>query len=188
MMESFIQQSVTTPHVIRAADRFAAIAHGEINQRRKYSGLPYIVHPRSVAQRVSTVAGHTIDMLAAALLHDVLEDTQRKDVEIRDQFGDAVADLVWELTDQVPQSAGNRATRKRLEAERLAQVSAAAQTVKLADLIDNSVDILRYDLGFARVYLPEKLRLVGVMDKGDAGLREQAMTTVEAGLRLLSHA
>ena len=175
------------PAMVRAADQFAAMAHGEIDQRRKYSGAAYIVHPRAVAKRVSLVPDHTLDMLAAALLHDVLEDTRRTEVEIRTLFGSVVADMVMHLTDQVPASVGNRAVRKRLEAQRLAQTSAQVQTVKLADLMDNSVDILRNDRGFARVYLPEKMYLVEVMDKGDAQLRSEAMATIEAGLRIMSH-
>jgi (p)ppGpp synthase/HD superfamily hydrolase len=175
------------PALVRAADQFAAMAHGEINQRRKYSGVPYIAHPRAVAKRVSFVPDHTVEMLAAALLHDVIEDTRRTEVEIRAQFGNVVADMVMELTDQVPSSVGNRAVRKRLEGLRLAQTSARVQTVKLADLMDNSVDILNNDRGFARVYLSEKMYLVEVMDKGDARLRDEAMATIESGLRALSH-
>jgi (p)ppGpp synthase/HD superfamily hydrolase len=175
------------PAIVQAADQFASMAHGEIDQRRKYSGAPYIVHPRAVARRVGSVADHTDDMLAAALLHDVIEDTRRTEGEIRTLFGEVVADMVMDLTDQIPLSVGNRALRKRLEAQRLAWTSAQVQTVKLADLVDNSVDILRQDRGFARVYLPEKMYLVEMMDKGDARLRDEAMATIEAGLRMLSH-
>ena len=59
------------PLVIKA-DTFADLSHS--GQVRKYTGEPYIVHPREVATLVSTVA-HTPEMLAAALLHDVVEDT-----------------------------------------------------------------------------------------------------------------
>ena len=158
--------------LISLADRIAASAHA--GQVRKWTLEPYVEHPRSVAALVRTVP-HTPAMVAAALLHDVLEDTTTTADELREQVGDEVTQLVIELTDQIGLERGNRATRKRLEAERLATVSAAAQTVKVADLIDNSRSIVAHDRGFARIYLAEKALLLSLLTKADDGLRVLAL-------------
>lgn len=141
---------------------FARQAHA--GQVRKYTGEPYINHCEAVAELVRSVPGHTPEMVAAALLHDTIEDTGTTRDQIAAEFGEVVAALVMELTDQIPKSSGNRATRKRLEAERLATVSLAAKNIKLADLIDNSRTIVPRDPGFARVYLKEKARILKLFD------------------------
>jgi (p)ppGpp synthase/HD superfamily hydrolase len=77
----------------RCALEFATTAHASINQRRKYTGEPYIVHPIAVAELVRSVP-HTPEMIAAAYLHDVVEDTPVTIEEIREEFGPQVAELV----------------------------------------------------------------------------------------------
>ena len=154
---------------------FATLAHGD--QRRKYTGEMYIVHPIEVMEIVKTVP-HDDAMLAAALLHDVVEDTDVTLEEIRTSFGDDVASLVDDLTDVSKPEDGNRKTRKALDREHSAQSSARAQTIKLADLISNSRDILENDPHFAKVYLAEKELLLEVLTKGDKSLHEQASTFI----------
>lgn len=80
------------------AHAFATDAHGDIDQRRKYTGEPYIVHPIAVAELVRSVP-HTPEMIAAALLHDVVEDTPVTIEGIETEFGARVAELVGWLTD-----------------------------------------------------------------------------------------
>ena len=158
-------------NLVDRALKFATIAHAD--QKRKYTGKPYIVHPIEVMQIVSTVK-HDEAMLAAALLHDVVEDTDIDLDTIRDVFGDDVASLVDDLTDVSKPEDGNRKVRKALDREHSAQASARAQTIKLADLISNSSDILENDPKFAKVYLAEKELLLEVLTEGDASLRERA--------------
>ena len=158
-------------NLVDRALKFATIAHAD--QKRKYTGKPYIVHPIEVMQIVSTVE-HDEAMLAAALLHDVVEDTDIDLDTIRDVFGDDVASLVDDLTDVSKPEDGNRKVRKALDREHSAQASARAQTIKLADLISNSSDILENDPKFAKVYLAEKELLLEVLTDGDASLRERA--------------
>ena len=158
-------------NLVDRALKFATIAHAD--QKRKYTGKPYIVHPIEVMQIVSTVE-HDEAMLAAALLHDVVEDTDIDLDTIRDVFGDDVASLVDDLTDVSKPEDGNRKVRKALDREHSAQASARAQTIKLADLISNSSDILENDPKFAKVYLAEKELLLEVLTEGDASLRERA--------------
>jgi (p)ppGpp synthase/HD superfamily hydrolase len=104
-------------------------------------------------------------MIAAALLHDVLEDTYVTSEMIAEEFGWKIHKLVVELTDVSKPEDGNRAKRKAIDAERLSQASRDAQIVKLADLIDNSDDIEANDPSFAKVFLKEKAHLISVMDK-----------------------
>ena len=159
--------------IVDRALAFATIAHGE--QKRKYSGEPYIVHPIEVMEIVKTVP-HDEAMLAAALLHDVVEDTEVTLAEIHQAFGEDVASLVDDLTDVSKPEDGNRKLRKALDREHSANSSARAQTVKLADLISNSSDILENDPKFARVYLAEKELLLEVLTQGDPTLHEKAST------------
>lgn len=162
-------------HIVDRALAFATVAHGD--QKRKYSGEPYIVHPVEVMKIVSSV-DHDDAMLAAALLHDVVEDTDVTIEEIEESFGADVADLVSDLTDVSKPEDGNRKFRKAMDRDHSAQSSARAQTVKLADLISNSRDILENDPSFAKVYLREKALLLEVLTLGDRTLHAKAATFV----------
>lgn len=157
--------------IIEKAEQFAVQAHGP--QKRKYSGEPYIVHPIEVSQIVRTVP-HTNAMVAAAILHDVIEDTEATYDDVVVNFGVIIADLVNELTDVSKPEDGNRAVRKSLDRAHLAKASADAQTIKLADIISNSKDIKENDPSFAKVYIPEMKALLEVLDKGDSELMKQA--------------
>lgn len=163
---------------VERARIFATAAHAAVDQRRKYTNEPYIVHPTEVAAIVAGVPGATQEMIAAAWLHDVVEDTQVTEQVIREEFGDAVADIVMWLTDVSRPEDGNRARRKAIDRAHTAQAPAEAQTVKLADLISNTKTITAYDPEFARVYLEEKRQLLEVLTRGDAGLRAVAMSTI----------
>jgi guanosine-3',5'-bis(diphosphate) 3'-pyrophosphohydrolase len=168
----------------RRARRFAAYAHGGIGQLRKYTGEPYITHPAAVVELVRKVGG-TPEMLAAAWLHDVVEDVASVSIQqIEFDFGPFVAELVYELTDR--NTSGNRAQRKRAAAERLAKASTEAQTIKLADLINNSESIVKHDPKFAAVYLVEKDELLRVMTRGDHRLYNLAYATLLTGRALLA--
>ncbi len=155
------------------AKAFAILAHESIGQKRKYTGEPYYVHPIAVCTIVETVT-HDPIVRAAALLHDVVEDTPVTIELVRHQFGDKAADLVADLTDVSRPEDGNRAIRKALDRQHSALACADAQTIKLADLIDNSKSILKHDPKFARVYIKEKIELLKVLTKGNAQLKAQA--------------
>jgi (p)ppGpp synthase/HD superfamily hydrolase len=155
--------------------KFATKAHGD--QKRKYTNDPYIVHPIAVSEIVKTVA-HTDEMVAAALLHDVVEDTDVTLDQIKDKFGSKVAELVGWLTDISRPEDGNRKTRKTLDREHSAEAPADAQTIKLADLIHNTKSIAKHDPHFWKVYKQEKIALLGVLTKGDSALRKIAQEQV----------
>lgn len=157
---------------------FATEAHQRIDHRRKYSNQPYAVHLERVAKTVASVTDDE-EMIAAAWLHDVVEDTPATLDDIERDFGSSIASLVRELTDASKPGDGNRAVRKTIDREHLAQASDRAQTVKLADLIDNCTDITKHDATFARVFLDEMEALLGVLTKGDEGLMRRAQKTME---------
>ena len=154
---------------------FATAAHGD--QKRKYTGDPYINHPIAVAEIVKTVP-HTDEMIAAALLHDVVEDTHVTIDQIANKFGDKVAELVGWLTDISRPEDGNRAFRKSIDRDHSADAPAEAQTIKLADLIHNSISIAEHDPNFWKVYKEEKIELLKVLTKGDKSLMVRAQQQI----------
>jgi (p)ppGpp synthase/HD superfamily hydrolase len=167
--------------VVRKAQVYAMAAHAAVGQKRKYTGEPYIVHPAEVARIVAGVPGSTPDMVAAAWLHDVVEDTGCTFTDIHMAFGIDIATLVGWLTDVSKPEDGNRAVRKALDRAHTAEAPAEAQTIKLADLISNSRSIMQHDAEFARVYLEEKRLLLAVMTRGDRGLHAEASRYVGTG-------
>ena len=157
---------------IRKALLFAAEAHG--NQRRKYTGEPYLVHPMAVSRLVVSAGGDR-QMVVAALLHDTVEDTPVTFQDIRAAFGRDVMELVEDLTDVSRPQDGNRKVRKRIDREHTAMASPRAKTIKIADLIDNTRSIVEHDAAFARVYLAEKRLLLEVLQQGHPVLYGMAM-------------
>jgi (p)ppGpp synthase/HD superfamily hydrolase len=154
--------------LVEKALTFATKAHE--GQVRKYTGVPYIVHPIEVMEIVKSVSDDAA-MHAAALLHDVVEDTDVTIQEIQREFGEDVAGLVDDLTDVSKPEDGNRKLRKGLDRAHSALASDRAQTIKLADMISNGRDILKNDRSFAKLFLSEKDQLLQVMTEGDPKLR-----------------
>jgi len=163
--------------VVERARIFATAAHAAVSQRRKYTNEDYIVHPAEVVSIVKSVK-HTPEMLAAAWLHDTVEDTGLAIDDIATEFGDAIASMVYWLTDVSKPEHGNREVRKAIDREHSANAPPDVQTIKLADIISNSSTILHYDPKFAKVYLKEKQLLLAVMNKGDSELLVRAHSIV----------
>lgn len=118
---------------------FAADKHR--NQRRKDAeASPYINHPIALANVLANEGGIDDErVLLAAVLHDTIEDTDTTHDELVQWFGEEVARIVAEVTDD---KSLPKAERKRLQIEHAAHISHAAQLVKLADKICNLRDIL----------------------------------------------
>jgi (p)ppGpp synthase/HD superfamily hydrolase len=175
--------------LVQKARLFAANAHAAVKQCRKYTNEPYIMHPYRVASLVSTVP-HTDEMLAAAWLHDTVEDTHVSLEEIEEKFGDKIAAMVSWLTDQRPTS-GGRAIRIEQNRLRLADAPPEVKTIKLADLLDNVSCIAQYDAQFAFTYLDEKYEALKVLTQGDPSLFAKTHESIllcaaQIGLRLKS--
>lgn len=103
-------------------------------QIRKFSGLPYFTHPKGVARIIEHLTGDET-MVVTAFLHDILEDTQTSEEEIRTQFGDDVLNLVRELTSN---SSDIRKFGKASHLfNKMVQLSDRALIIKLADRLHN---------------------------------------------------
>lgn len=178
MLHPFTRQAVVfqMSEFVYRAYQFAKKAHE--GQKRKYTNEPYIYHPVEVMSIVSTVH-HTEEMLAAALMHDNIEDCGITYEEITKEFGVITAWYVDALTDVSKPEDGNRAKRKEIDRQHTAKASPEAKTIKLADLISNSRSIVKHDKDFARVYIKEKQLLLEVLTEGDATLYATAKQIVE---------
>jgi GTP diphosphokinase / guanosine-3',5'-bis(diphosphate) 3'-diphosphatase len=121
-----------------SAVSFAAIKHRD--QRRKDAlASPYINHPIALANVLANEAGVDDErVLIAAILHDTVEDTETTEQELIREFGQEIAAIVMEVTDD---KALAKAERKRLQVEHAATISRRAKLVKLADKICNLRDI-----------------------------------------------
>jgi guanosine-3',5'-bis(diphosphate) 3'-pyrophosphohydrolase len=120
------------------AASFAADRHRD-QHRKDAAESPYINHPLAVAELLADVGGMTdIDLLAAALLHDTVEDTTTSLDEISRQFGDEVRQLVAEVTDN---KSLPKMRRKELQIENAPHKSARAKQLKIADKICNVRDL-----------------------------------------------
>jgi GTP diphosphokinase / guanosine-3',5'-bis(diphosphate) 3'-diphosphatase len=123
--------------VLKAA-QFAALKHRD--QRRKdIESSPYIIHPISVALAIADIGGiEEPEILAAALLHDTLEDTDTTVSELDEIFGETVRKYVEEVTDNksLPKD-----ERKHKQIEHAATLSRGASLIKLGDKISNVSDV-----------------------------------------------
>lgn len=161
------------------ARAFAIERHGD--QLRKWTGEPYWTHLEEVANIVALVDG-THAQRAAAWLHDTLEDTDTSWEDLANRFGLHTANLVSAVTEVSKLSDGNRAVRKEKDRQHYAVASPEAKTIKLADLISNSVSIIAHAPGFRRTYLREKARLLNVLREGDARLWWRARGMLECAV------
>lgn len=127
------------PEIFIEALKFAAEKH--VSQRRKgCDQIPYINHPIKVVQVLHKIGNETDDeLLSAAVLHDVLEDTCATEQELRERFGDKVTDWVIEVTDDMTLTYDDR---KRYQIKKAQGLSAGAKKIKIADKISNIQDII----------------------------------------------
>jgi guanosine-3',5'-bis(diphosphate) 3'-pyrophosphohydrolase len=125
------------PLILKALE-FASLKHRD--QRRKdKDASPYINHPIALANVLNREGGVTDPVvIAAALLHDTIEDTQTTWQELRGEFGDEIADVVLEVTDV---KWLKKDVRKRLQETKAGHATKQARLVKLADKICNVRDM-----------------------------------------------
>ena len=147
---------------------FALAKHGE--QTRKHSGQPYIEHLDNVAG-ILTEHGHDDpQILAAALLHDTIEKTDTTIEELIEHFGEAITQLVFWLTDN---NKGSRKANILQSAWRLSRAPWNAKLIKLADIIDNGMDIRQHNPSFGPLFLEEKRSILkGMVDTGGSRMQK----------------
>lgn len=122
---------------------FAVQAHAGIERRGK--GFPYIVHPMEAVSIAATISPDQ-EILAAAALHDTVEDTNVTIEQIRAEFGDRIASLVSSETDVVFEGRSESDSwhdRKQAAIDRLAKVSRDAKIVAISDKLSNMRAIAR---------------------------------------------
>ena len=122
---------------------FAVKAHAGTERRGK--GYPYIIHPLEAVEIVATITENQ-ELLAAAALHDTVEDTDVTVEQIRAEFGDRVASLVADESDEMPAGLSEEESwhsRKRAAIERLSKASHDAKIVALGDKLSNMRAIAR---------------------------------------------
>lgn len=174
--------------MIDKAELVAETAH--CGQVRKYTGDPYIVHPKRVAMIVAEhVKNYSTELFCAALLHDTVEDTNVTLTFLAAHFPVEVVRLVEDVTNVYPSGTQKllnpdtglrvnltRKERHVLENERLAKISPDGMTLKLADIIDNTSDIP--DAEFRDLYMGEKRELLPSLKGGDPVLWDMAANQI----------
>jgi len=128
-----IEEAAGRSPLVRAALEKARTAH-EGQVRNGSGGMPYVEHPMRVAARL---VPHDFrqEVLAAALLHDVIEDSETTLEEVRELFGDEVAGMVGALTDD--ESIESYRERKAEHRERVAAADGEALAIYGADKLTN---------------------------------------------------
>lgn len=164
--------------LVESARLFATAAHAATGQTRKNSTKPYIVHPEAVAELLRKLNFSKV-MQAAALLHDVVEDTAVTHALVEKEFGAEVSDLVRMATNVSSSKDGNRVRRKIMDIEHKAKASRDGQSLILADALCNLRDLSDLPADFQRVYLDEKRVLIKRLDKADARLIRMAISAAK---------
>ena len=161
-------------------DMFAAVSFAitwHKDQKRKYTNEPYVLHPIAVAKLLEA-KGFGKDVVYAGLFHDLVEDTDCTLDIIADKFGARVAELVDMVTDVSTPMDGNRKARKEIDRNHLAVADSDGQAIKCADIINNTSDIIKHDLAFAKVYTQEMRLLMGVLSKAPRAMQLAAWVSI----------
>ena len=193
-------KTITNAYVI-AEHAHACWAPDNKPQLRKYTGEPYIVHPVRVAIAAASFMATAepfktcppADFIAAAFLHDVLEDTTYPAEYIEDRCGQNVLRIVRELTNPSKGSTASRAQRKQQDRYHLACVSPEAKALKMLDRTDNVLDMRRsvsapqyfdvFSNEFAKLYCDESQLLLDAIGQDVAGCLSTALGTAIKQLR-----
>lgn len=125
------------------AAKFAIDAHA--NSERRGKGFPYVIHAMEAAEIVASITNDQ-ELLAAAMLHDVIEDTDVTEEEIRAEFGDRIADLVTVESDPVYEGLSvyeSWKMRKQYAIDRLSKQNREAKIISLGDKLSNMRAIAR---------------------------------------------
>ncbi len=165
---------------------FAAEKH-KYQRRKGFNQVPYINHPLKVSKLLSDCGESDEELLIAALLHDIIEDTDATVDDIIMEFGKPVCDLVIEVTDDkdLPY-----AIRKELQVKNAPGLSINAKKLKIADKICNIRDIISYPLDWSTerklTYLEWAQLVVKGCEGANSELEKMFYQTLEEGLEELN--
>ena len=155
---------------IQHARMWAGMKHK--GQHRKYTGEPYFEHPLAVSELVRE-QGLSEKAIIAAILHDVVEDTDATLEEVWELFGEEVAEYVWYLT-KPPEFVGNRSIRKEHDRNRLAIAPEEVKFIKFYDVVHNAGSIKEHDPKFYESWRHEMQLLFLAMDVHSLDFGEHA--------------
>lgn len=124
---------------------YAAEKH-KYQRRKGFNQIPYINHPLKVTQLLMECGEFDTELLVAALLHDVIEDTDATEQEISELFNPEIGKLVSEVSDDKELL---YTIRKELQVKKAPNLSPKAKLIKIADKICNMRDILNYPLDWS---------------------------------------
>lgn len=152
--------------ITKAALIFAKEKHK--NQNRKVTNEPYVTHPISVAKILrENKKSHKIkELVAAAFLHDTLEDTNTTEHELEKLFGKLITSLVLELTTDEKEK--EKIGKEKYLAEKMSdnsRMSNWALVIKLADRLDNVSDLKNADEKFRKRYTKETRHILETLEK-----------------------
>ena len=123
-------------HLLVRAIKFASEKH-QFQKRKREHPIPYINHPIATVEILTECGVVNRNVLAAAALHDTLEDTNTSKEELEREFGKEITSIVQEVTDDKKL---DKVTRKKLQLEHARTISKEAKLVKLADKYSNCMD------------------------------------------------
>lgn len=171
--------ALALPELLKAL-QFAAVKH-QYDRRGGYDRLPYINHLIKVANGLVNRCGFTEDtLLLAAVLHDIVEDTDVTGEELAERFGHEVAAIVLELTDDMSLS---YEARKQRQLETASQLSRGARIIRLADKASNIEDIFSYPLDWSldkkEAYLKNSAQIAAIIKGEHPRLDQWFKQTVE---------
>ena len=150
---------------INKAHEFAEVAHK--GQERKYTGIPYISHLEETAQLLHDITDGkaSTEMYQAAILHDVVEDTEVDLKEVGQEFGKEVMDLVEELTNDSDKK--KEMTKKPYMANKINNMSKPAFLIKLCDRFSNvsGLEDRRVSNKFVKWYVKETQYILDRLDR-----------------------
>ena len=171
-----IPQFINDCTILRNAVEFAIFAHA--GQVRKYDGEPYVVHPIDVCEILYTAGETDTDLLVAALLHDVVEDTHYSVGDIEEMFNPVVAHYVAGLTAPsiMIKSVATRKHSKQVDLEFLIQQCDAVKTIKIADIISNTKDWHNFTESYCVIYVGEKSKALSHIGYANKTLTEHALS------------
>ena len=149
--------------LVLKAHAFAAKAHAGVF--RMFSGEPYVEHVERVAGSLAAL-GFDPDVIAAAYLHDVIEDCPVTAAELAAEFSPRIAALVVEVTNPEKLPGMSKAERLAGVVAHLAGSSYAGASIKLADMLDNSSNVSVVSPEFAKGYLPKMAAKLAVLGHG----------------------
>lgn len=137
-----------TADLPREARSFCEQAHAGQTRR---NGAPYAEHPIRVAELLRSAGQNEPAILAAAYLHDVLEDTEISREELAERFGEPVCHIVDELTNPAREQPFEE--KHRALAEQARSMTPAAKWIKLADRLDNLAELADRPTEKQRAYI-----------------------------------